>query len=97
MCTNSIPFHSILLRAKNKLDGCEYAIKKIILKYCDSELFAKIFREVTTLARLAHPNVVCYKGSDSDSLSISLTSSPSEIISISYLLNCKVELRVMRV
>ena len=48
----------ILYRAKNKLDGCEYAVKKIILKYCDSELFAKIFREVTTLARLAHPNVV---------------------------------------
>ena len=63
--------YSILPRAKNKLDGCEYAIKKIILKYCDSELFAKIFREVTTLARLAHPNVVCYKASNSNSPTVS--------------------------
>ena len=56
------------------MDGCEYAVKKIILKYCDSELFAKIFREVTTLARLAHPNVVCYKGRDSDPSSTFYTS-----------------------
>ena len=48
------------------MDGCEYAVKKIILKYCDSELFAKIFREVTTLARLAHPNVVSYKERELD-------------------------------
>ena len=68
-CLNSS--YSILPRAKNKLDGCEYAIKKIILKYCDSELFAKIFREVTTLARLAHPNVVCYKESNSNSPTVS--------------------------
>ncbi len=50
-----------VFRAKNKLDGCEYAVKKIVLKYCDPDLFAKIFREVTTLAKLTHPNVVSYK------------------------------------
>ncbi len=48
-------------RATNKLDGCDYAVKKVLLKYCDRELCAKILREVTTLARLSHSNVVSYK------------------------------------
>lgn len=51
----------VVFRARNKLDGCEYAVKKIVLRYCDPELFAKIFREVTTLAKLNHANVVSYK------------------------------------
>eukprot|EP00095_Tigriopus_kingsejongensis_P000907 maker-scaffold186_size273091-snap-gene-1.31 protein:Tk00907 transcript:maker-scaffold186_size273091-snap-gene-1.31-mRNA-1 annotation:"eukaryotic translation initiation factor 2-alpha kinase 1" len=51
----------LVFRARNKLDGCLYAVKKIMLKYCDPDLFAKIFREVTTLAQLNHPNVVSYK------------------------------------
>ncbi len=50
-----------VFRATNKLDGCDYAIKKILLRYCNRDLCAKILREVTTLARLSHPNVVCYK------------------------------------
>ncbi len=50
-----------VFRAANKLDGCEYAVKKVVLRYYDRELCAKILREVTTLARLSHPNVVCYK------------------------------------
>eukprot|EP00094_Tigriopus_californicus_P006481 TCALIF_06241-PA protein Name:"Similar to EIF2AK1 Eukaryotic translation initiation factor 2-alpha kinase 1 (Macaca fascicularis)" AED:0.16 eAED:0.19 QI:0/0/0/0.66/0.8/0.83/6/0/705 len=51
----------VVFRARNKLDGCVYAVKKIVLRYCDPELFAKIFREVTTLAKLNHANVVSYK------------------------------------
>ena len=50
-----------VFRAKNKLDGREYAVKKIMLKYCDPDLFSKLLREVTTLAGLSHPNVVSYK------------------------------------
>ena len=50
-----------VFHARNRLDGCEYAVKKIILKICDPELIGKIFREVTTLAKLSHPNVVAYK------------------------------------
>ena len=43
-------------RSRHKVDGCEYAIKKIPLKYCDPELFIKIFREVKTLARYVQCN-----------------------------------------
>lgn len=51
-----------VFKARNRLDNVTYAVKKIILKHRGSQqLFAKILREVTTLARLSHPNIVCYK------------------------------------
>jgi len=48
-------------KVRHKLDNALYAMKKILLKYWDSQLCGKILREVTTLARLSHPNVVAYK------------------------------------
>lgn len=53
-----------VFKAKNKLDGCEYAIKKMVLNFGGDhheEIVAKILREVTTLANLSHANVVSYK------------------------------------
>ena len=50
-----------VFKARNKLDGIEYAIKKLVIKYYDPEVIPKIIREVTTLARLNHPNVLSYK------------------------------------
>ncbi len=47
-------------RARNKLDGCSYAIKKVLCRG-DRDTFTKIIREVTTLASLDHPNIVSYK------------------------------------
>jgi len=48
-------------RAKNRLDECEYAIKKIPFDQTRSEQsIIKILREVQTISRLQHPNVVRY-------------------------------------
>ncbi|KAG0006143.1 Eukaryotic translation initiation factor 2-alpha kinase [Modicella reniformis] len=51
-----------VFRAKNKLDGIEYAIKKIRLRGTKMR-YEKIFREIKFLARLDHKNVVRYYSS----------------------------------
>lgn len=71
-------------RARNKLDDIEYAIKKVWLgndiEEDGSNPYDKIFREIKSLARLEHKNVIRYysswlewgqgrKGDDSDHLS----------------------------
>ena len=51
-------------KCRNLLDNIEYAVKKIVLKLNGQKaniIFTKILREVTTLAMLSHPNIVCYK------------------------------------
>eukprot|EP00267_Zea_mays_P050960 XP_020403837.1 eIF-2-alpha kinase GCN2 isoform X3 [Zea mays] len=45
---------------KNKLDGRQYAVKKIRLKDRSPQLNEKILREVATLSRLQHQHVVRY-------------------------------------
>jgi hypothetical protein len=50
-----------VVKVRNKLDERDYAVKKIKLsKKHDSNLNKKILREVSTLSRLAHENVVRY-------------------------------------
>ncbi|KAJ2769699.1 eukaryotic translation initiation factor 2-alpha kinase, partial [Coemansia nantahalensis] len=49
-----------VVKARNRIDGRFYAIKKIPLDPRDSDGNRKIFREVTTLSRLHHHNVVRY-------------------------------------
>ncbi|KAJ2369706.1 eukaryotic translation initiation factor 2-alpha kinase, partial [Coemansia sp. RSA 2610] len=49
-----------VVKARNLIDGRFYAIKKIKLDPRDTEGNKKIFREVTTLSRLHHQNVVRY-------------------------------------
>ena len=46
--------------AVNKLDGTGYAIKKINFSGVSSARFTRILREVKSLARLDHPNIVRY-------------------------------------
>lgn len=46
--------------ASNKLDGNSYAIKKISFSGVASNRFTRILREVKSLARLDHPNIVRY-------------------------------------
>ncbi len=46
--------------AINRLDGRQYAVKKIPLETHSSGAFERIMREVTTLSRLQHANVVRY-------------------------------------
>lgn len=46
--------------AVNKLDGNSYAIKKINFSGVSSTRFTRILREVKSLARLDHPNIVRY-------------------------------------
>lgn len=46
--------------AVNKLDGTSYAIKKINFSGVSSSRFTRILREVKSLARLDHPNIVRY-------------------------------------
>ncbi|KAJ1520214.1 hypothetical protein ONE63_004424 [Megalurothrips usitatus] len=48
-------------KVRNKLDGGEYAIKKIFLRYRYVEGFLRSLKEVKMLARLNHPNIVSYK------------------------------------
>ncbi|KAI7903146.1 kinase-like domain-containing protein [Cokeromyces recurvatus] len=57
-------------RARNRLDGIDYAIKKIRLgndieetKNNDENPYEKIFREIKNLARLEHHNVIRYYSS----------------------------------
>lgn len=47
-----------VLKVRNKLDNNLYAIKKIKMKRLSPE--SKVLREVTTLAKLDHPNVIRY-------------------------------------
>ncbi|KAK3581137.1 hypothetical protein CHS0354_033931 [Potamilus streckersoni] len=47
-------------KAKNKLDGRLYAIKKIKFKHSNPDLWFKVLREVKALANLQHPNIVGY-------------------------------------
>ncbi|CAG8495247.1 14730_t:CDS:10, partial [Funneliformis mosseae] len=49
-----------VVKARNKLDGRFYAIKKVCLNPNDIEKTKKILREVTTLSRLHHQYVVRY-------------------------------------
>lgn len=44
----------------NKLDGRRYAIKKIRLRSRSAATHSRILREVATLSRLQHQNVVRY-------------------------------------
>ncbi|KAI9269865.1 kinase-like domain-containing protein [Sporodiniella umbellata] len=50
-------------RARNKLDAIVYAVKKIRLVGRDDEKYENIFREIKSLARLEHRNVVRYYSS----------------------------------
>lgn len=50
-----------VFKARNKLDGIEYAIKKVNIKYRTMKRLVKHFEEVKTFARLNHMNVVPYK------------------------------------
>ncbi|KAG8239900.1 hypothetical protein J437_LFUL019470 [Ladona fulva] len=52
-----------VLKAKNKLDGRLYAIKRIQLNPKNKQLNKKITREVKLLSRLNHENVVRYYNS----------------------------------
>ncbi|XP_022240938.1 eukaryotic translation initiation factor 2-alpha kinase 1-like isoform X2 [Limulus polyphemus] len=51
----------VVCKARSRLDGHEYAIKKITFKNC--RLSEKVQREVKLFAKLSHHNVVCYKNS----------------------------------
>ncbi|KAG0349101.1 Eukaryotic translation initiation factor 2-alpha kinase [Podila humilis] len=52
-----------VFKARNKLDGIEYAIKKIRLRHGGKVRYEKIFREIKFLARLDHKNVIRYYSS----------------------------------
>ncbi|KAF9355889.1 Eukaryotic translation initiation factor 2-alpha kinase [Mortierella sp. AD094] len=52
-----------VFKARNKLDGIEYAIKKIRLRGSSKVRYEKIFREIKFLARLDHKNVIRYYSS----------------------------------
>ncbi|CAB4004207.1 eukaryotic translation initiation factor 2-alpha kinase 1-like [Paramuricea clavata] len=48
-------------KVKNRLDGREYAVKKVYLSEKDLPNCFKVLREVKVLAQLRHPNVVGYQ------------------------------------
>lgn len=50
----------LAVAAVNRLDGRQYAVKKIRLQQKAPGEFARIMREVATLARLQHTNIVRY-------------------------------------
>ncbi|XP_041376124.1 eukaryotic translation initiation factor 2-alpha kinase 1-like isoform X2 [Gigantopelta aegis] len=49
-----------VFKAKNRLDGREYAVKKIKFKHKNSEKLLKLLREVKALAGLQHTHIVGY-------------------------------------
>ncbi|XP_072896472.1 eIF-2-alpha kinase GCN2 isoform X3 [Hemitrygon akajei] len=48
-----------VIKVKNKLDGCYYAVKRILVNP-NSKQFRRIKGEVTLLSRLSHENIVRY-------------------------------------
>ncbi|XP_063375971.1 eukaryotic translation initiation factor 2-alpha kinase 1-like [Cydia fagiglandana] len=50
-----------VFKAKHRLDGVEYAVKKVFIKSCDVDSIMTHLAEVKTLASLNHPNIVNYK------------------------------------
>lgn len=49
-----------VVRARHKLDGTEYAVKRVRIKRKKVALVTKVLREVTSLALLDHPNIVSH-------------------------------------
>ena len=50
----------MVVAAINRLDGRQYAVKKIKMQSQSPQGFSRLIREVTTLSRLQHPHVVRY-------------------------------------
>lgn len=50
----------LAVAAVNRLDGRQYAVKKIRLQQNVPNEFSRIMREVATLSRLQHTNIVRY-------------------------------------
>ena len=55
----------IVFKAKNKMDDCSYAVKRILLPHKASDR-EKVLREVRALAKLDHPSIVRYFNSWSE-------------------------------
>ena len=51
-----------LFQARHKLDGCQYAVKKIAFGRSSPDVWLKVIREVKCLAAVKHKNVVRYHG-----------------------------------
>lgn len=52
--------YGVVVAAINRLDGRQYAVKKIKMPSQSPQGFSRLIREVTTLSRLQHPHVVRY-------------------------------------
>lgn len=52
--------YGLVVAAVNRLDGRQYAIKKIKMPSSAPAAYSRLMREVATLARLQHPYVVRY-------------------------------------
>ncbi|XP_059061801.1 eukaryotic translation initiation factor 2-alpha kinase 3-like [Achroia grisella] len=50
-----------VFKARHRLDGVEYAVKKVYIKSSDVNSIMNHLAEVKTLASLNHPNIVSYK------------------------------------
>ncbi|XP_035446004.1 eukaryotic translation initiation factor 2-alpha kinase 1 [Spodoptera frugiperda] len=50
-----------VFKAKHRLDGVEYAVKKVYIKSSDVDSIMTHLAEVKTIASLNHPNIVNYK------------------------------------
>lgn len=50
----------MVVAAVNRLDGRQYAVKRIRLDSASPAAFARLLREVATLSRLQHAHVVRY-------------------------------------
>ncbi|XP_051530581.1 eukaryotic translation initiation factor 2-alpha kinase 1 isoform X2 [Myxocyprinus asiaticus] len=52
--------YGIVFKVTNKLDGQEYAVKKILIKKVTRDDCMKVLREVKVLSSLQHPNIIGY-------------------------------------
>ncbi|CAF0743751.1 unnamed protein product [Rotaria sordida] len=59
-----------VFKVQNKLDGCFYAVKQILLKSANKQVNKKITREVKLLSKLNHQNIVRYYSTWTEQMSL---------------------------
>ncbi|XP_062502049.1 eukaryotic translation initiation factor 2-alpha kinase 1-like isoform X2 [Corticium candelabrum] len=62
-----------VMKVKNRIDGCEYAVKRVVFKQLNRDTCTRVLREVKVFASLDHSNIVRYHSAWLEHLTEDLT------------------------